>query len=198
MGKSRRFANRQGGPSWPIVAIGLAGIVTLAGLFLLQKQAGAFDILAQQNVFEDLRAQIFPVLRRMVGQFWVVGSGFGGFEHVYRIYEPTELLGPRYVNHAHDDWIELIIEGGTPAALLLLAGLAWLARSVSVLALRGGGNLLAAVYWAAVIILIGFGSLVDYPLRTPLFAVVAVWLAAMLGNEARDALQKKQLDQTAS
>ena len=48
---------------------------------------------------------------------------------VYETFAPRTLLGESYVNHAHNDWLELWLTGGIPAILLAFAFLAWLAAS---------------------------------------------------------------------
>jgi hypothetical protein len=166
-----------------VAAIFLLGVLAISSLFLLQDRLSALNALSAAGVFEDLRWQILPILRRMVDDFWLFGAGFGGFEQVYRIYEPAALMTPRYVNHAHMDVIELVIEGGVPAVLLLGIGAAWFVHAVVGLARNGSEGLLSAIYWASVVVVITFGSLVDYPLRTPLFAAVAALLAALLAFE---------------
>ena len=44
----------------------------------------------------------------------------GAFEKVFQANEPDALLGPVFLNHAHNDWLEAVITGGLPAAALLV------------------------------------------------------------------------------
>jgi O-antigen ligase len=126
-----------------------------------------------------------PVLLGIVGDFFPFGSGFGSFDPVYRYYEPDALLGPAYLNHAHNDFLELVMTGGLPAAAVALVFMVWTVRQALRLrratetSPRGRYALLAI----GMIVLAAFASLVDYPLRTPihvmLFAFASGWLAAL-------------------
>ena len=51
------------------------------------------------------------------------GSGFGTFVPILQAYErPADIL-VFFINHAHNDWLELTLEGGILAVLLLAAWL---------------------------------------------------------------------------
>ena len=111
------------------------------------------------------------------------GSGFGSFEEVYHIHEPDSLMISSYVNMAHNDWAQLIIEGGVPAVLLVVALCAWLARSLGAVLGGGAAGVARMLFWLSVAGILLFASLVDYPLRTPLFQLSAVWLVAIFAFE---------------
>ena len=55
------------------------------------------------------------------------GSGFGTFMSVYPSFEPPQdALDDRYVNHAHDDVLEVWLEGGIMSLMLMAAFATWL------------------------------------------------------------------------
>ena len=90
-----------------------------------------------------------------------------------------------YVNHAHNDWLELWLTGGIPAILLALAFLAWLAASTVRLwrsdELQGSVLDLALARAAPiVIVLLLLHSAVDYPLRIPALSVLFAIACAFL------------------
>ena len=58
------------------------------------------------------------------------GSGLGTFEKVYRMAEDPAKVDRYYVNHAHDDYLELAVETGLPGIILMLLFLGWWGRSV--------------------------------------------------------------------
>ncbi len=95
------------------------------------------------------------------------------------------------MNQAHNEPMQLTIEGGAPA-LGLLAAFAgwWLWSGVKVARREGpsGGKALAIAWVTATAILLA-SSLVDYPLRTPLlsalFAVACVEIARSGGRSVR-------------
>ena len=113
----------------------------------------------------------------MISQFWLLGTGFGSFEEVYHIFEPDRLLFPEYINQAHNDWAQLVIEGGLPAVAIGLVALAGLARGSIAMARDPDmpGN--RSVFWLAATSIVLSASLVDYPLRAPVFQLIVAWLA---------------------
>jgi O-antigen ligase len=120
----------------------------------------------------------------MMRDHWLFGTGFGSFDAVYRIYEPTALLLPLYVNHAHNDWAQLVIEGGLPAAICLLGLMGWVAMAIWRIARRTPGSGALVVFWTAWLAIMMAASTVDYPLRTPIFQAVSVWLMLCLAFDS--------------
>ncbi|AXK42835.1 O-antigen ligase family protein [Erythrobacter aureus] len=166
--------------AFPVIFIGV-----VAGAFIALDRTPAFrDILASDS-FADLRWSIWPVMAEMLGAHWVLGTGFGSFEQVYQIHEPAKLLMPQYVNQAHNDWAQLIIEGGLFAALILTTLLVWMAKAVIALSARRQTRVLA-IFWISIFAILGLSSIIDYPLRTPLFQLVSIWLLLGLSRDLRD------------
>ena len=160
-------------------------LVALVGVIALSSRALALNRLLADESLEDLRWDVLPVLTEMAGAMFVSGSGFGAFEYAYKIYEPDSLLSPKYLNNAHNDWMQFAIEGGFVAIailLLLIAGIALKALK----AWRSDQSELRRrrLMAVAVIGLFGIASAVDYPLRTPslmaffTIACATVWMGA--------------------
>lgn len=164
----------------PIVVISVA-----ATSFLALDRTPAFRDILAKDTFEDLRWSLWPVITDMLKDHSLAGIGFGAFEQVYHIYEPSKLLMPSYVNQAHNDWGQFIIEGGVLAGLLIVGLLVWLVMRIVALASHRAHRV-DAVFWVSIFAIIGAASVVDYPLRTPLFQVVAVWLLVAISRDARD------------
>ena len=163
-----------------------AAIVIVVLAFLWLERTPAASDLAEGNAFDDLRWALWPVLREMATTHWLFGTGFGSFESVYRLYEPTDLLLPAYVNHAHNDWLQLVIEGGLPAVLILSAFMVWVMRAVWFVGVGPGARAERCVFWGACLTIFAAASVVDYPLRTPLFQATFEWLMLCLCSD-RDA-----------
>lgn len=156
---------------------------SIIGAFIAFDRIVPLQNLTDNSSFDDLRWQLMPTLQAMIGTYWFLGSGFGSFEEVYHIFEPTELLEPIYVNQAHNDWAQLLIEGGI-LAVLLVAGLAvWFAGKLRSIGGRSRQALASQLLWITLAASILFASLVDYPLRTPLFQFVTIILIAALCRE---------------
>ncbi|WP_209349136.1 O-antigen ligase family protein [Pontixanthobacter sp. CEM42] len=167
------------------IAIGLVAIV---GMFAIFDRIPALARVTEAGTFEGLRWILLPVLREMVMTYGLFGAGFGSFEELYHIHEPASLMFPSYVNQAHNDLAQLIIEGGLPAVAILIAFLVWAARAMRDVVRSGHDRLSKLVFWLTTFAIIIFASLFDYPLRTPLFQVIAIWLVAILSVERATAI----------
>lgn len=187
----RRSARKNSLSQWFALRPGIAAVALFAAVFLLVaaffgfERSGAFRDLYTQSAFEDLRWRLWPVLKEMLAAHWMMGTGFGSFEDVYHIYEPTALLLPSYVNQAHNDWAQLAIEGGIPAIVLLFALLGWIGVALYRIVLQRNG-LVRFLFWSSCFLIVCVASTVDYPLRTPVFQLCAVWLLLAMHLERRE------------
>ena len=50
---------------------------------------------------------------------WLWGVGYGNFDKAYQIYEKGEMIFRSYVNHAHNEYLEVVFEGGIAGAVLI-------------------------------------------------------------------------------
>ena len=108
----------------PMFAVG-AGVVLLAAVLMSRDEA--VQRITGMDSDSEGRLEYLPTLLKMAGDFFPVGSGFGGFDPLYRVYEPHEYLSPSYLNHAHNELMELAIQGGLPGLVILAVFLVWLA-----------------------------------------------------------------------
>ena len=160
-----------------------AGATVLIATIVLSRDL-AVQRLTNMSFDEESRIQLLPTLTRVAWDFFPVGAGFGSFDPLFRTYEPFEALRPSYLNHAHNELVEIAIEGGFASLAVLAVFLIWLcARAVSVLRADAAGRTATFARLGLVMIVITMlSSLVDYPLRTPLMAsVIAIasgWLSA--------------------
>ena len=152
----------------------------IAGIFIAAQRVPALSRLLENSAFEDLRAQLLPRIAEMALDFQPWGAGLGTFEYAYRMREPVELLFPSYVNEAHNDWLQFIIEGGAPGTLIILASCLLALRRLGALTIamrRQGPNRSASWLGLGILLILGGGSLVDYPLRTP--SIMALGIIAL-------------------
>lgn len=120
------------------------------------------------------------------------GLGLGTFVHAYdEIGDESADIEP-YVNHAHDDYVELWLEGGLPAAALVVAALIVIGWQLHRNLRRareghgkGGSDRGLRLGAALALLLIGLHSIVDYPLRTLTIATFCSLLAAVLLGSVR-------------
>ncbi|WP_230279627.1 O-antigen ligase [Croceicoccus sp. Ery15] len=160
-------------------AASFIGIITLSIVLDRARSIKRFENLSAQD---DLRSQIAPVVADIIPRYSPAGSGFGAFDPVFRISEPDHLLMFKYVNHAHNDWLEIVLDGGLAGAMLIAASLAWIVwRSLIAWKRPDGRDTLLARTGSILLLLFGMASFVDYPARTPmimsLVVIAAVWLS---------------------
>jgi O-antigen ligase len=159
---------------WRTVAIGVG---VLAGMLLVVAFSAVGEALIERFGFAgDDRLNFWSNSMDAVRAYWPLGSGFGSFPLVYQSVEPLGSMTGSYVNHAHNDYLEFALEGGAPAILLLLAGLAFMAARAGRAIPRSG---LAIAAFGAVLILL-LHSLVDYPLRMLSLEAVFGFVCALL------------------
>ena len=147
----------------------------LLALAIRGSHAPALVRLMHTQAQEESRLTWVPALAHTAEMFFPFGSGFGSFDSVYRRFEPTGLLNLHYANEAHNDLMQIAIEGGAPALGLLALFLAWWSRR-GIALLRHGHEERADIGRLGLLqtgLILGF-SLVDYPLRTPLISSVFV------------------------
>ena len=166
--------------------VGAAILIALVVASVVLGRAESFERLGSESISGDAREDLSGVVSMMAATFAPVGSGFGTFDPVFRIAEPDVMLQFRYYNLAHNDFLQVVLEGGVLGALLLVVGIGWWAYA-SVRAWIAGRGLAVLGSW---MLLLGFAaSFVDYPARTPIImalgAIAAVWLAGGYPREER-------------
>ncbi len=130
------------------------------------------------------RQDIWAHTLRLIGQTFPVGTGMGSFPSVYVLGEDPTNIGLTYINHAHNDYLEILLEGGLVGAILGAAFLAWWTVNAARLWWpQPGEDLQRAATIATAALLLH--SLVDYPLRTAAMAsIFAMCLAIMATGSA--------------
>ena len=172
-------------PRWVTPAILVAIIGTIAIFVLVSiaaDRAMSLDRVLTMQGEQDMRTRGLPVVVSMIRLYFPAGSGFGGFDPMFRLHEPFELLKPTYFNHAHNDFAEIVLDGGLPALLLIGASIVWWAvAGLRAWRSRDAETAMRARIGSAVILLVLVGSTVDYPARTPLImaiaTIAALWLS---------------------
>ena len=163
---------------WQRGSAGMASLLSGASLL------GLFGMVVWDRFrFEKLvsldtgRTDIFRATFEGISDNLLLGVGYGTFLNAYPAYEHGETVIDKYVNHAHNDYLELVFEGGLPALGLIAAFLVLLllrvARTIRM-------PLQRAASLAVCVLLVH--SLVDYPLRTMALSVTFCLLLGLLWN----------------
>lgn len=176
--------------AWHLVAVAIVGSMVLLTIFF--SRAESFDRLFQSSVAEDARGDFWQVGVALAFKYFPFGSGVGSFVEVFQIHEPTDLLKPTYVNHLHNDWLEIVLTGGMPAGLILAVAIARYAVGTFSLWRRKDADrrsVKIARLASVVIAILALASVTDYPLRTPsmmaIFAVLCLWFTAPALREGK-------------
>lgn len=173
-------------PRWTLPAIGI-GLVALIAVFVLASVAAdravSFNRLAELDSSDDIRQRGLPTVLAIIHTYFPFGTGLGSFDAIFRMHEPFELLKPTYFNHAHNDFLEVVLTAGLPGLALLVAAIGWWMWH-SVTAWRG--TAIIPKLGSAILLLILLASIVDYPARTPIVMAIATIAAIWLGSAGRD------------
>lgn len=159
-------------PNWVArVAFITAGLAAISYVAVLATPLNRTFFHGAKAASISTRQDFFRTGIKAAQDYFPVGSGLGTFPRVYRIKEdPRTVDLSVFVNHAHDDYLEILIETGLPGVLLVIATFAWwlrltvrLIRTNSVDRFALAGSIGAATIFVH--------SAVDYPLRTSALAV---------------------------
>jgi O-antigen ligase len=116
---------------------------------------------------DQSRLSYWADTKAAIAQYWPAGSGFGTFRDIFQSVESLSSVGPNFVNHAHNDYLELALEGGLVATLAAAAAAAFLVKEGVLRIGRSKPGLERSLGQAGLvgIALILLHSVVDYPLR---------------------------------
>ena len=160
-----------------------AAVIIVTGILAFANRIPAIERFLGQGLAEDQRAEVLPYVVELAQSYFPLGAGFGAFEQAYRNVEPDEFLSPRYLNHAHNDWAQVLLEGGLPVILILLAALILLARyGFAIFARRKeeGADIALPTLGMLSLAMIALHSAFDYPLRTPSIMLMAILSCALI------------------
>lgn len=176
------------GPSLPWLRVG--GLLT--GVLIVQFTLYGVLQRLDADPLDDHRWAMTANTVKVAAPAWGTGYGLGTFRHAYDDIGDAAADIPEYVNHAHDDYVELWLEAGLPGVLLAIAAVVLVVVQVrrhlrpSEGAEAGEGNHRGVKLGAAFgLLLLALHSLVDYPLRSLAVAAFAALLAALLLGPVR-------------
>jgi len=129
------------------------------------------------------RTTIYATSWQALQAYFPFGSGLGTFAELYRWFEDPTRVTSVYVNHAHNDYLEFVLETGAVGIVLILALLAWWARRTTAVWLGRDESPYAKAASVAVAIVLAH-SVVDYPLRTGAILTCFVMCLAILARPA--------------
>jgi O-antigen ligase len=156
--------------------------------FILVVQFALYRVLARFNTdpLDDLRLQFARTTIEAAWAYMPFGAGMGTFVPVYGMFEkPQDLFAHAYINHAHDDVLELWLETGIFGVALMAAFAAWFVsratkiwRYASVGANEFDRSLARAATIAVALIVTH--SFLDYPLRTAAMTAILAFACGLM------------------
>lgn len=174
------------------IGIGLVTILVVSAI-IVAVRTPAVQRLVETDPAGELRISALPTIMEAVGRFFPFGSGLGTFVETYQIFEPNHLISASYFNHAHNDFIELLLTAGIPGVILIMwSALLGFAALRSQFKLRGLANdktgfqsQILGRAGLAIIGMLALNSAADYPLRVPSLMLLAAIAAAWCSNAYR-------------
>ena len=187
------FRRKQGKPRWWMLGVALA--VSAAAIATIVIGPFGNNLIGEQRDYQQLSRQTsFRLTLKAAGEYLPFGSGVGSLQQVYRTQEPLDDVISVFMNHAHSDWLELLLETGLVGIVLAALFLLWWV--VRVRQIWGAAN--PDYYARAGAIATGtimLHSVVDYPLRTAaISAIFAVSVGLM--SDARPFTRRRNAGQT--
>ncbi|MEL6387517.1 MAG: O-antigen ligase family protein [Pseudomonadota bacterium] len=182
---------RKGGGA--VISLSVLGAGLVVGLAVLLVGSTLPDSVWASDDGALGRPAIWNQSLEIAWEHFPFGIGFGAFEYVYPLYETDGAISGRYMNAAHNDYLQVFVELGAGGALLMVCGVG-LWAFLSVQAWRSERNteglMRRAMSIATMVVLMH--SLVDYPLHAPLYAVMAAACLGVLALPPRQLRTKRK------
>jgi len=164
------------------VGIGAAALVVVGAAGLVGFDAVVSRVSSEQLASSaNFRGELARTSLQGAMAFFPWGSGWGTYDSVYPRFQPANIAG--FANHAHEDYVEMLFEGGI-FFVLLAAVFVWLAvgRARSLIAIAREERKLDRECMAAALCGLGLlgllaHSLVEFNLRIPANAILGALLA---------------------
>jgi len=176
-------ADRGGRAAWIVAAIVAAG--GAAAVAIIAATGTPFTSrMTTETVSLDLQTRVamYTSTLRAALDFLPFGSGLGTFAAVYPPFQPVtgRVAVGGFVNHAHNDYLEALLEIGIAAPLVgLLFARAWLGRMWSLLRHDDGRGFTLLQIGAGVgLVPAALHSVLDFPLHMP---SNAMWFGLLAG-----------------
>ncbi len=169
---ARRLGGRVSGITSVLGVLGIALAVEI-GLAPVMERFG-------MDATQDARWSIFAGSLQAIREFLPLGSGVGTYPEIFRRFQPGEVSGI-FINHAHNDYLEWLVETGLIGGALALVFLGFYAWGWRRVWKKNEWNALRFMQAGAGIslLLLMLHGLVDFNLHIPANAIYFAFLAAV-------------------
>ena len=177
---------------WMRLAAASGTLLLVLGIVLMVRTPVGESALGGSQAVSS-RVEMAETTMTAIAEFLPFGPGLGTFQPVYKLFEDQARIESVFVNHAHNEYLEIALELGIGGVILLLAFLAWWSRSSwrAWRIDRGDPYARTAVIASAVLLA---HSAVEFPLRSvALSAVFGLCLALIVARRRVEGADKSQL-----
>jgi O-antigen ligase len=171
----------------PLAVLTIGGLIALS---IFSNRATALFRLVAPSEADSGRLAFWQPVLNMSLDYLPTGTGPGSFTHAYAIIEPYSQLDQTYLNHAHNDWLELFASFGIAGTLVAIVAAAAFARCAFRLLVKTSGSRRTRIFGLlgiTMIVMVTLSSIGDYPARTPIFqallVIAAVWANGQLSRK---------------
>lgn len=92
--------------------------------FAMERLSERYKTLLDSDLSMNDRVYLWRITLDYIGDFWKTGSGIGSYRDLIERYEVGR-IPEKFIDHAHNDYLELAAECGLPLTCILLALLLW-------------------------------------------------------------------------
>ena len=184
-GRTLKFAGRAA--SFFVILL-LALPVILAGNPRLAAVASRFDAAG------DARLTLWRDTLSAIEAFFPVGSGIGSFPVAFAPHQSFESISAAFINRAHNEYLEFLLEAGMAAPLIIGGGGYLLFRSGRAAWTQAPWDRAPQIFAVGTLAVIALHSLVDYPLRNMAIACLAAVAAGLLTPTRQTREDRREAD----
>lgn len=147
--------------------IAVLAVAVLLVLVWASASGGLVGRLQQTDLTGDARLTLYERTTEMIAERPLTGHGLGTFQERFPQYRSTHM--PPYPDYdkAHNSYLDLAAGVGIPAALLVIAMIAWILGACLEAYFRAKRQHIMPLVGAAVIVQVGIHSLVDFSMQIP-------------------------------
>ncbi len=177
---------RKVSPVRSLIVVEVAVVAVLAIGALAANGSGRLGDVADRFTGDgDLRHLLWRDTWDAIVAYWPMGSGIGTFQPAFLPYERLEAVDATFPNRAHNEYLELLLEAGLFAPLILLAIAIILTKAVMRIWSEYPTHRSTVIFAVGSLSVMALHGLVDYPFRTMALSTLGGILAGMILRSGR-------------
>lgn len=187
----------RGNASGRVTTLGIVGVsIAIAVIGAVVASSPRLVGLGATSLTDDYlsRPDTYRRTLEAIGETMPAGTGLGSFQSVFPAYEDPDEVTSTQMNHAHNDYLEFVLEMGVAGIVLIAALLIWFLWRAFVIWThdKGQGSRLRRAASVALLIVI-IHSAVDYPLRTAAISAFAGLCLGIMSTQAEPSRRHRRV-----